>query len=271
MVDSVNTTARELKRERTVLLGRSNDGAIRASLIESGFTIVTWPELAIQPPQSFAALDEAVENLFGYDWLIFVNHEAVRFFLMRFSARGHDVSELDAARVCAIGEDTAAALEQTQVHVDVVSTNSSATGVIESIANYVGGRGHLRQLNFLIPQASIGRDYLKPELEATEARADVAVAYQTVEMTDATRLTALQTLLLTGSVDAVVFANETEVCNLSRLFDTNDLGRLLKINVFAADERAATVLKDFGVSPSLISVRHSQDSIVEALLGSGSV
>src|SRR5512138_1665246 len=210
---------------RTILLSsRLRD--IEPVLREHGFKVMTWPELAIQTPQSFVTLDEAIENLFGYDWLIFVNEDAARFFLDRLASKGHDPGELDSLRVTAVGEATASVLEQSQVHVDVIATKVAAS-VIEQIANYVGGRESLQRLNFLIPQASIGREYLIHDLQEADARADVVIAYQTVSATDMTRLSVLQSLLLTGSVDAVAFINDADVADFARLFDTQDLGRLL--------------------------------------------
>lgn len=262
MVDGASTKADDPKTERTVLLGNT-EGRIHAVLIENGFKIVTWPQLALQPPSSFTGLDEAIENLFGYDWLIFANDYAVRFFLRRFSEQGHDVNELDPLRVCAIGEQTSAALEQSQVHVDVIATRSSAAGVIDSIATYLGGRADLRRLNVLIPQASIGRDYLKPGFENSEARADVVVAYQTVATRNQTRLTAVQTLLLTESIEAIVFANQDEVAEFCRLFDTMDLAQLLKTRVIACDDMTKWLLCELGVTVAISVLPES--SIVEAL------
>lgn len=262
MVDGATRTADEPKSERTVLLGKS-DADIHAALVLNGFKVATWPQLALQPPSSFTGLDEAIENLFGYDWLIFANDYAVRFFLTRFNDQGHNVNEMDSLRVCAIGEHTSAALEQSQVHVDVIAVRSSGAGVMESIATYAGGRDHLRRLNVLIPQASIGREYLKPACEDAEARADVVVAYQTVASSNQTRLTAVQTLLLTESIEAVVFANQDEVVEFCRLFDTKDLSQLLKTKVIACDEMTKWLLRELGVSVP-ISVL-PQASIVNAL------
>jgi uroporphyrinogen III methyltransferase/synthase len=232
-----------------------------------GFNVMTWPQLAIQPPQSFAALDEAIEDLFGYDWLIFVNEDAARFFLERFNSQGHDVSELDSLRVCAIGEVTAHALEQSHVHVDVVATNVTASSVVEQIANCVGGSEFLQRLNFLMPQASIGREYLTRELQEAHARVDVIVAYQTVAATDATRLSVLKSLLSTGSVDGIAFTNETEVSDCARLFDMNDMGRLLRnVTVFLVDQRTVTRALQQGIPSAVINESSSQEQMVQALM-----
>src|SRR5215468_12077882 len=100
------TAIRAQEVGRTILLS-PHLNEIAPALREHGFNVITWPGVLILPPQSFAMLDEAIENLFGYDWLIFVNEDAAHFFLERFAKQGHDISELDSLRVCAIGEKTA--------------------------------------------------------------------------------------------------------------------------------------------------------------------
>jgi uroporphyrinogen III methyltransferase/synthase len=261
-----NTPTSRQGVERTILLSARLQ-ELAGLLRERGFKVMTWPELSIQPPPSVATLDEAIENLFGYDWLVLVSVDAVRFFLERLIKQGHDVSKLDSLRVCAIGEATAAALGESQVHVDVIATNTTATGIIEDIANYAGGSECLQRLNFLLPQAAIGRDYLKPQLEAADARADVVLAYQTVAANDATRLSVLHSLLLTGSIDAVAFANENDVSDFVRLFDLHDLGRLLiNVTVVLCDKQAATIAEKMGIAPALISQPSSQNEMIEGLL-----
>jgi len=250
---------------RTVLLS-PHLNEIESALREHGFTALTWPELALQPPQNCAALDEAIENLFGYDWLVFANEDAVRFFLQRIAVQTHGVSELDSLRVCAIGEKTAARLEHSQVHVDVIAPRGAGSSIVEHLATYLGGRESLQTINFLIPQASIGREYLKRELEQADARADVVTTYQTVEAKDVTRLSVLESLLITASIDAVAFGDESDVIKVGRLFDTNDLGRLLvetRVFLFA---QAARVAMQMGIVASLISEVSSQDEMLAALI-----
>src|SRR6185295_17620612 len=125
-----------------------------ARLIEDGGAkVVRWPELNIQTPETFTDLDETIESLYGYDWLIFINSVSADSFLARFRHLGHETNELDATRVCALGDTTAGVLEQSQVHVDLVFGRLSAAAVVESLANYLGGRDRLAGLTFALPQA----------------------------------------------------------------------------------------------------------------------
>ena len=61
---------------RTILIAPSALRALVVELDRYGARVINWPEIEIGDPESFTALDEAIENLFGYDWLI-SEHPAV--------------------------------------------------------------------------------------------------------------------------------------------------------------------------------------------------
>src|ERR1051326_4167518 len=105
---------------RTIVITRARAQAAEFAyeLERMGARVVSCPTIEIVDPESYALLDQAIENLYGYDWLIFTSVNGVDFFMRRLSALGRDVSELDELRVCAIGEATAVRLREAQVHVD---------------------------------------------------------------------------------------------------------------------------------------------------------
>src|ERR671938_443320 len=104
---------------RTVVITRALAQAreFAAQLEAYGARVVACPTIEIVEPDSYAPLDQAIENLYGYDWLIFTSANAVDFFLRRLAALDHDVGELDELRVCAVGTATAERLTDAHVHV----------------------------------------------------------------------------------------------------------------------------------------------------------
>ena len=225
-----------------------------------------WPRLHISAPDSFDSLDEAIENLFGYDWIIFVSETGVTAFLDRFRELGHEISELDSLRVCALGELTLAALERQHVHLDVISQQFGAARVVQDIAVYVGGSEGLKRQTFLVPQAMIGREYLKPTLEDAGARADLVTAYETVTKDDALRLVSLKTILSTGGIDSVIFTGALEVEDFARVFDTLDLSHLLtSTEVVCGDEETSRRAAQFGLSAKMTAPQQSPQQIAEAI------
>src|SRR2546430_14592768 len=63
---------------RTVMITRARAQAAEfaAALEAFGARVVACPTIEIVAPESYALLDEAVENLFGYDWLLFTSADA---------------------------------------------------------------------------------------------------------------------------------------------------------------------------------------------------
>jgi len=225
--DSTKNFAKPLEN-RTIVVTRARAQATEFidSLERDGARIVACPTIEIIEPESYAQLDEAIDNLYGYDWLIFTSVNGVNYFLRRLQTLGHDASALDELRVCAIGEATFNCLREAQVHVDVIPQDSKAEGVFASLELYIGGREKLAGLRFLIPRAAIARDYLPRALEAAGARVDVATTYRTVRPETSGR-GRIEALLAGGAVDCITFTSASTVENFARLFDATDLRELL--------------------------------------------
>lgn len=219
---------------RTVVITRaaSQAGELSTLLESYGATVFICPTIEIREPDSYERLDEALDHLYGYDWLIFTSANGVRFFLKRLTNRGLKIEDLDEIKVCAIGQRTADALHEAHVHVDVIPSQATAEGVFIALSEYVGGGERLQGLNFLLPRAAVGREYLPQALEQAGARVDVVTAYQTVvpENFDRGRLAAK----LAGGGDCIAFTSPSTVKNLAQLFDTHDLSKALSGVVIAS-------------------------------------
>lgn len=248
---------------RTILIAPSAARELVVELERHGARVITWPEVEIAEPESFSALDEAIENLFGYDWLIFGTSHAAGFFLKRFQKLGHEVTELDTLRVCAIGGATVEKLEASQVHIDVIPHSSNPDIIVDAIGNYVGGQPALGRLNFLIPRASTAPDRLRDMLEEAEARVDVVVAYRNVS--NRATLAQLTALLTGGGIDWVAFDRPVSVRDLAELFDTLELATILAgIQVFCFDESTTNAAHDLGLR-QLLSPKPTNRAIVESI------
>lgn len=236
---------------RTVLISPSDTPELATELERYGARIRTWPKLDIGQLDNCLALDEAIENLFGYDWLIFRNIHAVDFFLRRFRELGRDMSDLEALSVCAIGEATQTRLEEFPLHVDVVPDQLSSAAAFSAIESYVGGRDSLAGMNFLIPRAAIASDSLTRSLEELGARGDEVTTYRTCSA-DNPDLAQIKGLLTGGGIDCIAFAASPEMRDFAAVFDTNDIQRLVDgIAVVCLDESTAQVAAEFGVHVDL--------------------
>ena len=253
-------------KDRTVLVSSSGASSeIAIELERSGARVITSPELKIREPDSYVALDEAIENLFGYDWIIFANIHAVDYFLRRFHQLNHSISELDDLRLCAIGDASSTRLEEMQVHVDLFPDGHVASRVIDALEAYVGEREAFRTANFLIPRSAISIDPLPPALEDAGARVDVVAAYR-IASTNDSLLAQLRALLVGGGIDCVAFSSPSDVAMLAKSFDSNDLSRPLHDVVVACiDQPTKQTAHDFGLSADFVPPESSITALVEAI------
>jgi len=237
---------------RTVVITRALAQAdeFAQELEQYGALVIACPTIEIRELDDYQRLDEAINHLYGYDWLILTSVNAVNYFFQRLKSLGHDASSLDEIKVCVIGEATAERLRQLHVHVDVVPNDSKAEGVFAALTQFIGDAEALQGLNVLLPRASVARDFLPKALEEAGARVDVVPVYRTAlpENLDRGRVTAM----LSGSADCVAFTSASTVKNLAQLFDTQDLSKVLTgVTIACLGEITAQTAADFGLKTQI--------------------
>jgi uroporphyrinogen III methyltransferase/synthase len=254
-------------RGRTIVTTRAlaQSADFIAELEGYGARVVPCPTIEIVALDSYELLDEALDHLYGYDWLVFTSANGVDYFMRRMEERGLDVSELDELRVCATGAATADRLRDARVHVDVVPGEFKAEGVFDALKDYLGGREQFDRLNFLIPRAMVARDYLPHALEEAGARADVIPVYRTAppQTTDRARIEAM---LVGGAIDCITFTSASTVTNFAGLFDTRDLSSLLKgVRVACIGDITARTAADYNLSTDIQPAESTTSALARAI------
>ena len=251
---------------KTVVITRAATQAseFATALEQYGAKVVVCPTIEISDPESYDRLDEAIDHLYGYDWLIFTSVNGVDFFLRRLRAKGKKVEDLDEVKTCAIGEATADRLRDAHVHVDVIPAEFRAEGVFTALTDFIGGSERLQGMNVLLPRAAVARDYLPKALEGAGARVDVVTAYRTVvpENLDRGRLSAM----LAGDADCIAFTSSSTVKNLALLFDTNDLSKMLNgVAIASIGDITTDTAREFGLTVHIQPLQFTIPALAEAI------
>jgi len=250
---------------RTVLVSPTGTRELTTELEGLGARVLTWPKLDIRALDNYEALDEAIENLFGYDWLIFRNVNAVDCFQRRFQELGHEISELDSLRVCGVGEESVHKLEASQVHLDVIPDRLSSQAAFGAIETYAGGRDAFRGLNFLIPGSATSRDYLPEALQDAGARVDLVTTYRTCSANNPA-LARINALVTGGGIDCVAFTTSAEVKEFAAVFDANDLNRLVDgIAVGCIDETTVQTIAGFSLTANIVPKESTAPALAQAI------
>lgn len=275
MADSIqeNPTAAPAAKSlegRNIIITRAlaQAGEFATTLENFGARVIPCPTIEIVDPESFAALDEAIDHLYGYDWIIFTSVNGVDYFLRRLQRqdnRRHEVSDLDDLKVCAIGDATAEALRTANIHVDVIPHEFNAEGIFGALQTFVGGRAGLAGLSFLIPRAAVARNYLPEALEEAGARADVVAAYRTVQPQNPD-LGRINALLSGGGIDCIAFTSSSTVANFAQLFDTSDLSELLQgVAVACIGDITAGTAAEYGLRTDIMPEEYTVPALAGAI------
>jgi len=245
-----------------------------AAILESaGASVIYCPTIEIVQPDSWSDLDDAIQRIGSYDWIVFTSANGVKFFDRRLGELGLDVSLLNSINCCAIGPATAAALASAGASVTVTASDSRAEGAVAAIISHCGGPEKVTGLRFLLPRAQIAREVLPTELRNLGAVVDSVDAYRTIK----TKLDsqAITRLLEERRVDAITFTSPSTIEHFADLLLSPDLAGLLKgVFIGCIGPVTAQAARRLGLHSIVQPESHHGEAlaraIIEALAGQSS-
>ena len=233
-------------------------GTLTEAIEELGAKAVEIPAIEIRDPQSWVPLDEAIQRLEEFDYLIFTSANGVKKFLGRLHACGRDVRDLKGLQIGAIGPGTASELAATGIRADFLPEEYRAEGLIECIQGI-----DIRGKKFLIPRAKIARDILPRTLEERGAQVEVVEAYETTQP-DYARGELKQ--LLSPAPDAITFTSSSTVNNFVKLLDQHYLrGVMDSAALVSIGPITSATIRKHGLRVSIEARESTIKGLVQAL------
>ena len=207
---------------KRILVTRAREQAAELSnlLAAYGGEPIECPTIQIVPAETWGELDQALDALDRYQWLVFTSLNGVGPFMARLHAKGKDARALAGLRLCCIGPRTAQEIEKYGLKADVVPSEYQAEGVIASLGA-VGIKGQ----RILIPRAAVARETLPDQLRGVGAEVHVVPVYRTI--LPAMNRGPLKEELSRGRIDVLTFTSSSTVRHFVQLFeDRRELHRL---------------------------------------------
>ncbi|MFM7454248.1 MAG: uroporphyrinogen-III synthase [Cyanobium sp.] len=204
-------------------------GAARALFTAAGAEVLDLPALVVTAPDSWGPLDDALEELADFHWLVFSSSNGVEAVEQRLRRRGSSLARRPAGvRLAAVGRKTAQRLEELGAPADFVPPAFVADSLVEHFP--VSGWG----LRLLLPRVqSGGRTLLAEAFAAAGSRVVEVPAYETrcPRGLPSATLAALEQ----GRLDAITFSSGKTVSHTARLlqeaFGDNWLGKLAGVAI----------------------------------------
>jgi uroporphyrinogen-III synthase len=221
---------------------------------------VEIPAIEIVPPESYAALDEALGNLSQYQWLIVTSANGVAALAGRLALAGVGVGDFGHLKIAAVGSATERALEKLGLKVAVTPQEYVAESLVEALGEQADGK------HVLLARAAVARDVIPDALRARGARVDVVDAYRTV--IPAESVTAIRTLFDSGgrSPDAATFTSSSTVTNVLNLLREARVARPESMRAVSIGPITSRTMRENGWEPAAEADPHDLPGLVEAVM-----
>jgi uroporphyrinogen III methyltransferase/synthase len=247
-------------RKIVVTRSRAQSSEFLEQLEALGAEAVKMPTIKIADPKDFTPLDNAIDAIESFDWLVLTSVNAVGRFIDRLLERGRDIRDLKGIRICAIGPATAEAVRAYRLRVDLVPPKYVAESVVEELQKV----GAIRGKRFLLPRADIARSLLPDEIHRLGGEAVEVDVYRTVLEEEAD--SEVVERLLEGDIDLVTFTSSSTVRNFAQLLGSDRLEKVKSATKFASIGPITTqTAAELGIPIHIEADQHDIPGLISAI------
>jgi uroporphyrinogen-III synthase len=151
--------------------GEGLDAWVRA-FADVGAIPLAFPTIEVVPPDSWQLLDQVLQRISDYNWMIFTSQNTVAFVMDRMPGRKFPIGMR--CKIAAVGPRTAMAIESHGGKVAILPADNRQEGLVDALKSLQSGT------RIFLPLAFHGRTLLAEELHSQGCVVDVVTVYKTV-------------------------------------------------------------------------------------------
>jgi uroporphyrinogen III methyltransferase/synthase len=229
-------------------------------LSDLGAACLEYPTIRVVAPGDPKHLNDAIENLGNYDWIVFTSVNGVKFFFERLFELGRDVRALNRMQTAAIGPVTAEQLFAHGLKSDIIPANYRAEAVVEAFR-----KENLKDKKILLPRAAEARPVLPEELRKMGAQVDEVITYVTEKVKDNTN--ALIEQLSAKTIDLITFTSSSTVKNFKALLPPENFQDLLSgVTVASIGPITSDTAAELGFEVQITAETYTIPGLCDAIL-----
>lgn len=249
---------------QTIVVTRTRQQAsdLSSRLGDLGARVLEAPTIELSPPGEWSDVDEALDHIAEYDWVIFTSANGVKFAKERLLQLGSDARALAGVRIAAVGDATAEAVrDELCLRVDLCPKDF----VAEALADELEKRGEVRGGRFLLLRADIARPVLRERLSAGGAKEvrDVSV-YHTRAASTLPR--SLLEAIAAHEVNWITFTSSSTARNFVDLLGPDFHQKLQGVNLASIGPITTKAVRELGLTPTVEARSSTIDGLVQAIL-----
>jgi len=227
---------------------------------EQGAEALIAPTIQIAWPNDWASVDQAIQRIAEFDWLILTSTNSVVVLAGRLEAMELDARHLGAVKLAAVGDATASLLRQRiGVRADLIPNRFVAESLAESlvIENDMSGR------RLLLLRADIAKPILPRLLTDAGAIVTEVTAYHTKS---ADKIPSdVKTALKNGEVDWVTFTSASTADHMAQLLGP-DRALLRGVKIASIGPVTSQALRRLDLEPTVEAATSNSAGLVAAVV-----
>jgi uroporphyrinogen III methyltransferase/synthase len=230
-------------------------------LEDLGAEIFEFPTVRIDPPRSYAELDDAIERITEYQWLVFTSTNGFRFFMDRYLQKGLDIRDLKGVRLCAIGTKTAAAIKASGMNLDFVPEVFHSEGLAQAFAR---DKGDLRGIRVLLPRAENAREVFPETVRSLGGQIDTPVAYRAAKPEKHGKR--LKRFLFEGRISIASFTSSATFTNFIDMLGSDALPFLRDVAIAAIGPVTRKTIEATGLPVTIMPEQATIEAMVAEIV-----
>lgn len=249
---------------RRIVVTRTQDkmSALSDRLRELGASVIEFPVIEIAPARDFKPMDESIQSLSGYDWLIFTSSYGVEAFFERLRNRHRkDARSLKGVSIACVGPETETSLRKRGLAADLVPSRFETAAIVKEFKKR---RVPVFGKNFLLVRTSIAPPELEKGFEALGAHVTRVTGYRTRIPRSVPR--EAKEALRKGPMDFVTFTSSSTVDHFVKILGLARVKKIAKKTRFASiGPVTSETLKKHGLKPACEAKTFTIGGLVEAI------
>jgi uroporphyrinogen III methyltransferase/synthase len=245
-------TTRPLFGIRLLITSSESTATKLQSLIsEEGGISVVEPALKITPPVSWQQIDDIIQGIERFDWIIFASTHGVDIFLQRMWDKGLDARALGTNRIACVGESTAICLKRWGLSSDCTPKEAGIGNLVSLLLPECSGK------RCLLVRTATGKQLGIEALVAAGASVECADVYiqQPIEKWSAKRVAEV----MSNEYHGVLATSQNIATNAVRLMGE----AALQQSWFCLSESIAETLRQLGCTKVFVSSEPSLVSLID--------
>ncbi len=249
---------------KKILVTRAQDKAssLKQKLASLGAWAVEMPVISIKPTNNYSSLDNAIQNIGTFDWLVFTSAYGADFFFDRLvNYHKKDARNLAQTKIASVGVETSRSLRKFGVLTDLEPKRFETAAIAEEFKKRFG---NLSGQKILLARTDIAPPGLERDLKKLGADVHCVKTYRT--LTPKKMPSEIKKELLVGTFDYITFTSSSTVSNFVKLLGRGSLQKLSKTKCASIGPITSKTLRTYSLKPACQAKNFTTDGLVHAII-----